>query len=184
MNIQKLIGEGHTQTAIDKYRGATTLITRAIARGLDDHIRQGAGIENALRSHGDRELVVLTNNLGILSMLAKITPLLGLLGTILGMIDAFTILEKSGVNRSGLTGAVRQALVASAAGLLIAIPCVIALSFFRGLIRRHVAEAEAILDGVARSVSTGVEKKAEKTTETVKEEQFELPSILSGKPAG
>jgi len=182
-DIQKLVETGYGAQAIDKYRLTHVPTTRLVIRGLQDHSRYGIPVDRALQEAGQREIAMLPNHLGILSMVARIAPLIGLLGTIVGMIDAFAVLEKGGANRAGLIGAVRVALITSAAGLIISVPCLIALSYFKSVIRRLVSEIEEIARAVGRSASVGIpaQPTAAPALAHKDEEHFELPSILSGK---
>lgn len=98
--------------------------------------------EAALRLAGEEVLARLEARLPFLSMLARLAPLMGLLGTILGMIATFSRIAgaASGVDMTLLAGGIWQALLTTAAGLCIAIPALFFLSLFQGRVRR-VAEA-------------------------------------------
>ncbi len=80
----------------------------------------------------------LEKNLSVLSVIVRAAPLLGLLGTILGMINTFSRLAatQGGVDLSVLAEGIWQALLTTAAGLLIAIPVLLALHAFQGRCRR------------------------------------------------
>lgn len=110
------------------------LLGQVLAAGLANS-RHGRdvmkdSIEEAC-SHASHELERYLNALGTI---AAITPLLGLLGTVLGMIDVFTVIVSQGTGDAGaLAGGISKALVTTAAGLGIAIP---ALIFHRALQRR------------------------------------------------
>ena len=98
--------------------------------------------EAALRLAGETVLERLETRLSLLSVLARLAPLMGLLGTILGMITTFSRIAeaRSGVDMSLLAGGIWQALLTTAAGLCIAIPALFFLSCFQGKVRR-VADA-------------------------------------------
>ena len=77
----------------------------------------------------------------------SITPLLGLLGTVIGMIQVFTAITTVGVgNPAALAGGISQALITTAAGLSVAIPTLMFYRFFRGKVERLVSimEREAL----------------------------------------
>ena len=86
-----------------------------------------------------------------LATIANISPLLGLLGTVIGMIEAFTQLEIGGgaPDPSLLAGGIWKALLTTAFGLSVAIPCVVALSFFE----RKIALAKQLADEAFRGKS-------------------------------
>ena len=86
------------------------------------------------------ELERFINTLGTI---AAITPLLGLLGTVVGMISVFTTITTVGVgNPTELAGGISQALVTTAAGLVVAIPSLIFYRYFRGLVDALVVSME------------------------------------------
>ena len=96
----------------------------------------------------------------LLEVIASLAPLLGLFGTVLGMIDAFQAMEAAGaqVNPSVLSGGIWKALLTTAAGLAIAIPVSMANSWFE---RRVEVEATAMLDGLERVFTLEAGKRAE-----------------------
>ena len=85
-----------------------------------------------------RDLADLRGGLRALELVMTIAPLIGLLGTVLGMIDAFQALEDRGgqADPSVLAGGIWEALLTTAAGMAVAIPAAIALSWFEGVIER------------------------------------------------
>ncbi|WP_207261460.1 MotA/TolQ/ExbB proton channel family protein [Desulfovibrio sp. Huiquan2017] len=91
----------------------------------------GNGREAAIQSAGDDILFRFNARLDFLSTAAATAPLMGLLGTVLGMINAFSRLSSSGdVDITVLAGGIWQALLTTAAGLCIAIPAVLAHRWF------------------------------------------------------
>jgi len=75
---------------------------------------------------GEREAVSLHRYLGLLGTIANISPLLGLLGTVLGMIKAFNIIASKGVGSPAiLGGGISEALITTAAGLTVAVPLIL-----------------------------------------------------------
>jgi len=84
-----------------------------------------------------REGAPLEHFMGLLSTIATISPLLGLLGTVLGMIEAFTVIAAQGVGTPAtLGGGISQALVTTAAGLTVAIPVILAHRYLSGRVNR------------------------------------------------
>ncbi len=87
----------------------------------------------------------LDRNLWILDTAVTLGPLLGLLGTIIGMVESFSVLGTSGTaNPNGVTGGIGHALTATACGLTIAIVCVIFLNYFNKRIRMTVNQFDLI----------------------------------------
>jgi biopolymer transport protein ExbB len=85
-----------------------------------------------LERRGNREVSRMNRFLRVLELIAMIAPLLGLLGTVLGMIQSFQQLEMAGgaANAAVLAGGIWQALLTTAAGLIVAIPAAIGASLF------------------------------------------------------
>lgn len=113
--------------------------------------------EAALRLAGELAVGRLEAHLPLLSVLGRIAPLMGLLGTILGMIVTFSRIANaaSGVDMTLLAGGIWQALLTTAAGLCIAIPVLFFLSCFQSRVRR-VAEALSRAGNVALTARDGM----------------------------
>lgn len=96
-------------------------------------------LREVVRDAGRQEVPGLERYLGILGTVASISPLLGLLGTVLGMIQVFAVISQQGVGQAdALAGGISQAMITTAAGLTIAIPALAAYNLF-------VARAEALV---------------------------------------
>jgi biopolymer transport protein ExbB len=82
-----------------------------------------------------------------IEVIGQLAPLTGLLGTVLGMISAFKTLQIAGENVSpaALSGGIWEALLTTAAGLVVAIPCIATLHFFERRIERMQTELESAL---------------------------------------
>ena len=121
--------------------------------------RSGTPLMTELMRRGNEELNSMTRHIRILELIAMISPLLGLLGTVLGMIQSFQELElaEGAANASVLAGGIWQALLTTAAGLLVAIPAAVGASLLsaraeRGarLIEGAVAQLMLIADQPAK----------------------------------
>ncbi len=92
---------------------------------------------------GEREAVALQRYLGLLGTIANITPLLGLLGTVLGMIKAFNVIATEGMGTPAtLGGGISEALITTAAGLTIAVPLILLHRYLSSRSERLVLELE------------------------------------------
>ncbi len=97
------------------------------------------GIEDV----GRHVTVQLERNLNTLGTIAAISPLMGLLGTVIGMIKVFAVITAEGVgNPETLAGGISEALLTTAMGLMVAIPSVIFYRYFRGKISILVVDME------------------------------------------
>lgn len=109
----------------------------------------GLQFEQLAQTAGSRELRALQAHLRALSSIARVAPLLGLLGTVAGMVEAFMVVSKHGgrVDPSLLAEGISRALLTTVAGLIVAIPATLFLDWFEGRI-----------DGVAFSLTEAVTK--------------------------
>jgi biopolymer transport protein ExbB len=120
---------------------------------VSERIGKGGWSEAALRQEALRKarelLAQWTAHLRILEVVSALAPLLGLFGTVLGMIEAFQAMEAAGsqVNPSLLSGGIWQALLTTAVGLGVAIPVSMANSWFE---RRVEVQAGALQDSIDR----------------------------------
>ncbi|MFK7751581.1 MAG: MotA/TolQ/ExbB proton channel family protein [Sedimentitalea sp.] len=98
---------------------------RALSSGFS-----GPALDAELARRGNEELARMNSMIRVLELIAMISPLLGLLGTVLGMIQSFQELEmaQGAANASVLAGGIWQALLTTAAGLLVAIPAAVGAS--------------------------------------------------------
>ncbi|MCQ2444295.1 MAG: MotA/TolQ/ExbB proton channel family protein [Mailhella sp.] len=124
-----------------------------LARFADAAEAGGPHAEAELRLEGNAVMARLDARLPMLSVLARLAPLMGLLGTVLGMISTFSEIAgaQAGVNMNQLAGGIWQALVTTAAGLVIAIPA----HFFLHLFRTRADAVAAALSDAAQAVSGG-----------------------------
>jgi biopolymer transport protein ExbB len=102
-------------------------------------------IERAIAGAGQHEASLLSSNLRVLGAVANLTPMLGLLGTVFGMIKAFNVISISGTGNPALVASgISEALITTAAGMLVGIPALALYHFFRGRIDYFVFEMEEI----------------------------------------
>lgn len=102
-------------------------------------------LEQHIQDAGEREVSKMRKYLRLLSVIASIAPLMGLLGTIFGMIEAFQTVAVSGEalgKTEALAGGIYAALITTAAGLLVAIPVLIAYHWISGKIEAVVDEVD------------------------------------------
>jgi len=102
-------------------------------------------IERAIEGAGQHEASLMNSNLRVLGAVANITPMMGLLGTVFGMIKAFNVISLSGTGNPGLVASgISEALITTAAGMVVGIPALALYHYFRGKIDRYVFEMEEI----------------------------------------
>ncbi len=107
-------------------------ITRIIASGLRAKNRGKTAMEEAIAEHGAREASAIRTKISYLNTIATIAPMLGLLGTVSGMIKAFGNIATVGMGKASvLADNISEALITTAGGLVIAIPAMALFFFFR-----------------------------------------------------
>ncbi len=100
-------------------------------------------IERAIEGAGEHEATNLNANLRGLGVIANIAPMLGLLGTVTGMIKAFNVISQSGTgNPSIMAGGISEALITTATGLIIGIPSLAIYYYLRGKVDGLIFEME------------------------------------------
>ena len=106
---------------------------------------KGERLEAELTRRGNEELAHMNNLIRVLELIAMISPLLGLLGTVLGMIESFQQLAmaEGAANASVLAGGIGQALLTTAVGLLVAIPAAVGASLLSGRIESSAQMIES-----------------------------------------
>mgnify|MGYP002635824124 FL=1 len=117
-------------------------------------------IERAIEGAGQHEASLMNSNLRVLGAVANITPMMGLLGTVFGMIKAFNVISISGTGNPGLVASgISEALITTAAGMVVGIPALALYHYFRGKIDRYVFEMEEITFQLIEELSyDGIQK--------------------------
>ena len=106
--------------------GGDSAAARLVALALKMGGRRRSQFKDSLEEAGRREAQYLTAHLGVLNLVASLSPLLGLLGTVSGMIRAFNAIAIEGAGNPGaLAGGISEALLTTAAGLCVAIPTLV-----------------------------------------------------------
>lgn len=153
--LGSLLRAGDMQGAIALCRepGSESFLTRLVGSALLRCARSPFGtleLRSAVEESGQREVDRLYRSVDSIGILAAISPMLGLLGTVFGMIGAFsTIGELEGAARSQqLSTFMSIALVTTAEGLIVAIPCTVAFAIFRRRIDTLAVEAASVIESL------------------------------------
>jgi biopolymer transport protein ExbB len=116
---------------------------RVLAAALSNRHRPRDLIKEAVEDTGRHVVHELERFLNTLGTIAGIAPLLGLLGTVIGMIKVFSAIMLHGVgNANELAGGISEALITTAAGLTVAIPSYFFYRYFRGMVAEYVISME------------------------------------------
>jgi biopolymer transport protein ExbB len=137
--------------ACDQHPGPVSNIVRA---GLLKTGRSRDEVELSLQDASAHELAILERGLPILATIAMVAPLLGFLGTVTGMINSFDALASVGLNNpAAVASGISEALITTAAGLMIAIPVQMAYNYFltrvNGTVRSMESAANLVLDALS-----------------------------------
>ncbi len=130
-------------------------IARVAAAGIRKSDRDESSIEQAIEDAGANEVAKLRRNLRMLYGVAAVAPMLGLLGTVWGMIEAFQVASTKGLGSAEhLATGIYEALVTTFAGLCVAIPVLVAYFYFMGKIEHIVSKMNDMsVDFVEHSIA-------------------------------
>jgi biopolymer transport protein ExbB len=118
--------------------------SRVLRAGLRKYRKGREAMEKAIEDVGKVEVDAMAKGMLLLSMISRLAPLLGFLGTITGLIKAFEALAAAAGtgNQSAIAGGVSQAMITTAAGLIIAIPIMMLVYYLNGRVNRLVGQME------------------------------------------
>ena len=135
-------------------------VARVLAAGVRNRHLGERAVERAMEEQGTRETSALTCRLGWLDTIITIAPLLGLLGTVTGMISAFHVIAtKQGISTpTAITGGVAEALIATATGLAIAIFTLVGHNALQERVKAIVAEIEARANAMLNIIADSSEE--------------------------
>ncbi|MFH1594332.1 MAG: MotA/TolQ/ExbB proton channel family protein [Candidatus Omnitrophota bacterium] len=145
--ISNKVKSNKVMEAIDMCNITRGPIARILKAGIMKYDRPRQDIKEAILDAGVHEMPLLERNLGVLATIAHIAPLLGLLGTVVGMLKAFQVIEGKAmsmvpVNPGDLAGGIWEALITTVAGLSIAIPTYVAYNYLVSRVDNFVLDME------------------------------------------
>ena len=151
----RAIQEDSVNALRNRYKGHEAMAARVAPAGVDNRqhgIEAASEAMNSAKIASKEEYEQLTVILGTLGNNA---PFIGLFGTVLGIIKAFNDLQEDptgGIN--AVMGSTSEALVATAVGIIVAIPAVVAFNVFNRLMRSHLAQSDALAHAVLSAMHT------------------------------
>lgn len=157
--IQALLKRNKIVDAIDMCEQTPGPIAHIMKAGILKHDRPKIEIKEAVEDAGIHEVPRLERRLGILSTIAHISPLMGLLGTVTGMVKSFQIIQEKAttlhpVSPGDLAGGIWEALITTVAGLVVAIPALVAYNYLVSVVDNYVAEMESSATDLVNILST------------------------------
>ena len=171
-NLVAQIWQWHKSKSLDKEHiralATSSPLGKVLAAGLVNRHHPREIMKESIEETGRQVVADLDRYLNTLGTIASVSPLLGLLGTVIGMIKVFAAITTQGVgNPTVLAGGISEALITTAAGLLVAIPSLIFYRYFKGkvdqLVLKMEEEAMKIVDvmhGEREKATTGQESAA------------------------
>jgi biopolymer transport protein ExbB len=146
-SLEERLGAGDLSGARALTEGSRSVEVSIIAAGLRHAERGVEAAREAMASATAIGRLRLERRLAFLGTLGNNAPFIGLLGTVIGIVQAFDQLQRAGLGGSAsadIMGAIAEALVATAIGIAVAIPAVAAFNYFQRRIRTTLGSAEAL----------------------------------------
>ncbi len=141
--IKGLLLEGHINEVLSICSKSNKPIAKIIEAGIMKYYFGRDEIKEAIEDAGRHEIAYLEKYLNILSTIAAVAPLMGLLGTVWGMIKVFNVISMEGVGQADkLAGGISEALITTAAGLVVAIITLIFHNIFSERADRLILKME------------------------------------------
>lgn len=141
--IQSLVLDGNITEATVQCKQVNKPMTRVLLAGILNYERPETELKEIMEEAGRQEIPNIRAYLPALGTIASVAPLLGLLGTVVGMIEVFsTISQEDSVNPSMLAGGISKALITTAIGMVIAMPSLAAYNYFIAKVHNIAIEME------------------------------------------
>lgn len=158
--VLSFVEEGKLEKAVEAGKGSDDFVVRTLIYGLTHHEKSYA---SALLRAANQELKRFSRNLSILDTVVTLAPLLGLLGTVTGMIRSFGLLGASELSApTVITGGIAEALIATAFGLGIAIVALIPFNYLNSRLeeaRHEIEDAATHLELLMANAERGMRNK-------------------------
>jgi len=163
--LQEILTRHRFDEAMMFCRQNNSAISKIVGMGIESAPRGHTTIQESMSSEGARQASSLWQKISYLNDIAIVSPMLGLLGTVVGMLESFLAITYRGgttvgtINPAALANGVAKALITTVAGLIVGIVATIAYAFFRGVVQRHIVAMELAGTRFANLVEEGTKKK-------------------------
>ena len=160
--VKRLAAVGRFSEMMNVCAGSGSLAGRVLHAGLAQGELGLDAVREAIQEHGTRRITRLQQRVGYIGFIASVAPMLGLLGTVVGMIGSFKVLgdAKGAARPDELAIGISTALVTTCMGLIVAVPLMFFHSYFRDRVTRISQELSGICERVLRIMTTVVESRA------------------------
>lgn len=143
--IEKLLIKRRIPEATAYCKQHSVPMTRVLLAAILNYEKDESELKDVLEEAGRQEIPIIRRHLTALGTIASVAPLLGLLGTVLGMISVFTTLSQdTAVNAGMLAGGISEALVTTALGMLVAVPALTSYNYFISRVQNLIIEMERV----------------------------------------
>jgi biopolymer transport protein ExbB len=142
--ISEYVISGRDKEALEAARGSGSPVGRILAQAMEVKGQDRETLETVIVHATEEEVRDMSRYLQALATIGNIAPLLGLLGTVLGMIKAFMVIQEMGgkVNAAVLAGGIWEAMLTTALGLSVALPTMVAHSYLVGRVDKYEAQLQ------------------------------------------
>jgi biopolymer transport protein ExbB len=157
--VARLIKQGDIDAALEVSQQSNSPMGRILEKAIDAKDLKNEVLESVIVNATENEVRDLSSYLQALATVGNIAPLLGLLGTIIGMIKAFMVIQQMGgkVNAAVLAGGIWEAMLTTALGLVVALPTMVAHSYLVAKVDKYEARLQngsiLFLKAIAKKVA-------------------------------
>lgn len=153
--IFTLTEEGDFDTAVEEGAASSCMVCRILSTGL---AHRNYGLEQSLEAAATQEIEKMKRSLSVLDTIITLAPLLGILGTVSGIIISFDLLGDAGIeDPKAVTGGIAQALITTATGLAIAIVALLPYNALTRKVEKVTRHLEQLITCYAVTVQKGME---------------------------
>ncbi len=155
-NFEAALNEKNYQGAFEMAKGDESFLGALLAGGMGK-LQQGYdAAEAAMNEAGSDEAMKLEHRLSYVALIGSIAPMVGLLGTVDGMISSFRVIEQSGTtpDPAELAGGISTALITTIVGLWLAIPAIIGFGIYKNRLARLLYDVGAVAEGLMSRFQT------------------------------
>ena len=158
-----LVEAGDIAGAMDACRASEGPVAAVLLVGLEKFVRMykkekpeadiESGVTKAMEDFAPKAMAGLEKRLGTMVLVSSISPLIGMCGTVTGMINSFSVMaEAAGLDPGAVAGGISEALITTAAGLIIAIPGVVAYNMFQKRVEEWNVRLESAIAEISQAL--------------------------------
>lgn len=155
-NFEAALNEKNYQGAYEMAKADESFLGALLAAGMSKLQSGYEAAEEAMNEAGSDEAMKLEHRLSYIALIGSIAPMVGLLGTVDGMIQSFRVIEKSGTtpDPAQLAGGISTALITTIVGLWLAIPAICMFGIYKNRLARFLYDVGAVSEGLMSRFQT------------------------------